>query len=100
MKRPTLHKLIFSILLFLFSQINYGQGINDKVIQGKITVDSFSVYGINVLNLRSEKRVVTNSDGVFFILAKANEALGFLRVNLKNHKEVVCDVPIGLRCIN
>ena len=53
----------FSILLFLFSQINYGQGINDKVIQGKITVDSVSVYGINVLNLMNQKTAVANIEG-------------------------------------
>ncbi len=87
-------------MLFLACQISFGQTTDEKLLRIKITVNSVSVSGINVLNLRSEKRVVTNSDGVFFILAKANEALGFLRVNLKNHKEVVCDVPIGLRCIN
>ena len=87
-------------MLFLACQISVGQTTDEKLLRRKITVNSVSVSGINVLNLRSEKRVVTNSDGVFFILAKANEALGFLRVNLKNHKEVVCDVPIGLRCIN
>ena len=87
-------------MLFLACQISFGQTTDEKLLRIKITVNSVSVSGINVLNLRSEKRIVTNSDGVFFILAKANEALGFLRVNLKNHKEVVCDVPIGLRCIN
>ena len=87
-------------MLFLACQISFGQTNDEKLLRIKITVNSVSVSGINVLNLRSEKRVVTNSDGVFFILAKANEALDFLRVNLKNHKEVVCDVPIGLRCIN
>lgn len=87
-------------MLFLACQISFGQTTDEKLLRIKITVNSVSVSGINVLNLRSEKRVVTNSDGVFFILAKANEALGFSRVNLKNHKEVVCDVPIGLRCIN
>ena len=87
-------------VLFLACQISFGQTTDEKLLRIKITVNSVSVSGINVLNLRREKRVVTNSDGVFFILAKANEALGFLRVNLKNHKEVVCDVPIGLRCIN
>ena len=87
-------------MLFLACQISFGQTTDEKLLRIKITVNSVSVSGINVLNLRSEKRVVTNSDEVFFILAKANEALGFLRVNLKNHKEVVCDVPIRVKCIN
>jgi hypothetical protein len=43
-----------------------------KLLHGKIRVDSAYISGINILNLVNEKTAVTNSDGEFFILAKAN----------------------------
>ena len=87
-------------VLFLACQISFGQTNDEKLLRGKIKVDSVGINGINVLNLKNGTKTQTNSAGEFFILAKANEALGFLRVNLKNHKEVGCDVPIRVKCIN
>ena len=91
----------FSILLFLFSQINYGQGINDKVIQGKITVDSVSVYGINVLNLMNQKTAVANIDGVFFVLAKAKDILVFTSSNIETNTRIIgsADIEVGVLSI-
>ncbi|MDI5896877.1 hypothetical protein QLS81_02350 [Flavobacterium sp. XS2P67] len=58
--------------LFLMCQISFGQTSTEKLLHGKIRVGSAYISGINVLNLVNEKTAVTNSDGEFFILAKAN----------------------------
>lgn len=77
---------IICAFLFLISQINFGQPIVEKVLRGEITADSVSVNGINVLNLRNEKSVLTNKEGLFFILAKANDVLVFTAVNLEPYR--------------
>lgn len=53
-------------------QISFGKISAEKVLHGKIIVDSAYISGINILNLVNKKIAVTNSDGEFFILAKAN----------------------------
>ena len=70
-------------ILFLLCQISFGQTLDEKLLQGKIRVDSAGVIGINVLNLTNGKITQTNSSGAFFILAKANDILVFTAVNLK-----------------
>lgn len=52
--------------------MSFGQTAGEKVLHGKISADSAYISGINVLNLVNEKTTVTNSDGEFFILVKAN----------------------------
>ena len=66
------NKLLLSVSL-LTCQISFGQTVGEKVLHGKITVDSVYISGINVLNLVNQKTAVTNSDGDFIILAKAGE---------------------------
>lgn len=70
-------------MLFLLCQISFGQTLHEKLLQGKIRVDSVLVSGINILNSTNEKTTQTNNSGEFFILAKANDVLFFTAVNLK-----------------
>ncbi len=53
-------------------QISFGQTSAEKLLHGKIRVDSAYISGINILNLVNEKTSISNSDGEFFIMAKAN----------------------------
>lgn len=76
----------FVLVLFITGNLSYGQAIGEKLICGKITVDSVSANGINVLNLINEKATVTDKDGTFFILAKINDVLIFTAVNLEPYR--------------
>lgn len=80
---------ILTGMLLLLCQISLGQTLDEKLLQGKISVDSVGVNGINILNLTNGKATQTNSSGEFFILAKANDILVFTAVNLKKYRETI-----------
>ncbi|MDI5893595.1 hypothetical protein [Flavobacterium algoritolerans] len=61
---------ILRVVLFLMCQISFGQTAAEKLLHGKIRVDSAYISGINILNLVNEKTAVTNSDGEFLLWLK------------------------------
>jgi hypothetical protein len=65
----------FTLLIFTF-QFGFSQ-IRTTII-GKVVCNDFAVKGIEVINLVSEKSTVTNSNGEFSILAKAEDMLVFV----------------------
>ncbi|SHG09664.1 hypothetical protein SAMN05444396_104294 [Flavobacterium segetis] len=89
------------IFLFLIFQNISGQTIVNKPLRVKITIDSSSAYGINVVNLNNKETTVTNSNGEFSILAKANDVLMFSALNLETYKRIVGrdDIQIGVLAI-
>ena len=89
-------------ILFLLCQNSFGQILDEKLLQGKIRVDSVGVNGINILNLTNGKITQTNSSGTFFILAKANDILVFTAINLKTFKKTISfnDFELGMLSIN
>jgi len=63
------------LLFFLFIiQISFAQEMS---IHGRISAGGNSVEGINVVNLVNEKSAVSDYNGEFFILAKAEDLLVF-----------------------
>ena len=92
---------ILSGILFLLCQNSFGQTLDEKLLQGKIRVDSVGVNGINILNLVNGKITQTNSSGAFFILAKANDILVFNAINLKTFKKTINfnDFELGMLSI-
>lgn len=80
---------VFAFFLSLVCQISFGQAADEKLLHGKITVDSIGANGINILNLTSGKTSLTNSDGTFSILAKANDILVFKEVSLKTYEKKI-----------
>jgi hypothetical protein len=84
-------KPIKLLLLLLFSQMTFCQINSEKLIHGKITVLSGSVEGVNIVNLVNEKSTVSDSNGEFFILAKADDLLVFSSVNLEYHRKSIED---------
>jgi len=76
-------------MLLLLCQISFGQTLDEKLLQGKISVDSVGVNGINILNLTNGKATQTNNSGEFFILAKANDILVFTAINLKKYRKTI-----------
>lgn len=77
-------------LLFLY-QMTFGQTAGEKLLHGKIIVESHSVSGVTIINLVNEKSTISDSNGEFFILAKAEDLLVFTSVNLEYHRKSIED---------
>jgi hypothetical protein len=54
--------------VFMICQISFGQTLEEKLVKGKIRVDSVGVNGINILNLTNGKTTQTNNAGEGFYL--------------------------------
>ena len=89
-------------MFFIICQISFGQTLDEKLLRGKIKVDSVGINGINVLNLKNGTKTQTNSAGEFFILAKANDVLVFTAVHLKTYRKTISssDLESELLLIN
>ena len=79
----------FEFILLLFFQITFGQTAGEKILHGKIIVESGSVAGVTIVNLVNEKSTLCNNDGDFYILAKAEDLLVFSSVNLEYHRRII-----------
>jgi len=80
----------FLLILFVFfCQTTFGQTGNEKLIHGKIRVESGNIEGVTIINLVNEKSTVSDSNGDFFILAKADDLLVFSAVNLEYFLRII-----------
>ena len=79
-------QFLFFILLY---QLTTGQTADEKLIHGKIMVESGQVAGVTIINLVNEKNAISDSNGEFYILAKANDLLVFSSVNLEYHRRQI-----------
>lgn len=61
----------------------------EKTIHCKVTADSLSVEGINVVNLVNEKAAMTDKNGEFWILAKADDLLVLSAVNFEYKRKLI-----------
>lgn len=77
------------VVLVLFCQITFGQTTGEKLIHGKIIVESGNVAGITVINLVNEKSTVSDNNGDFYILAKVEDLLVFSSVNLEYYRRSI-----------
>lgn len=77
------------LIVGLFTQIIFAQIAGEKLIHGKITAESGSVAGVNIVNLVNEKSTISDGNGEFFILAKADDLLVFTSVNLEYHRRII-----------
>ena len=79
----------FEFLLLLLCQITFGQTAGEKKLHGKIMVESGSVAGVTIVNLVNEKSTISDNNGDFYILAKAEDLLVFSSVNLEYHRRII-----------
>ena len=77
------------LVLGLLCQIAFGQTTGEKILHGKIIVESGNAAGVTVINLVNEKSTVSGNDGEFFILAKAEDLLVFSSINLEYHRRII-----------
>ena len=80
-----------NLFLFLLCQISFGQTVGEKIIYGKIIVESRNIAGVTIINLVNEKSTISDSNGEFFILAKADDLLVFSSVNLEYYRRIIED---------
>jgi hypothetical protein len=89
----------FEFLLLLLCQISFGQTAGEKIIHGKIIVESSNAAGVSVINLVNEKSTKSDSNGEFFILAKADDLLVFSSLNLEYHRRIIEEEDLKLDVI-
>ncbi|SHF98721.1 hypothetical protein SAMN05443549_1011093 [Flavobacterium fluvii] len=80
---------IILFVLGLFSQISFGQTAGEKLIHGKIIVESGNAAGVSIVNLVNEKSATSDGNGDFYILAKADDLLVFSSVNLEYYRRLI-----------
>ncbi len=88
--------LIFFVLL---SVMTFCQTGDEKLIHGKIISESGSIEGVTVINLVNEKSTASDSNGNFFILAKADDLLVFSSVNLEYFRRIIEENDLNLEVI-
>lgn len=79
-------KLLILSLSIVF-QFAYSQ--TEKPRKGKVTSEDLPVQGAEILNLRSKKTTITDSNGAFSILAKAKDTLMFITKNYQYKKLIL-----------
>lgn len=70
-------KAILFVILSLFANFLFAQGIERKVLRGIVVVDSFDVEAVTVRNISSNLNAKTDFDGKFSIRARATDTLFF-----------------------
>jgi len=80
----------YLLISFVFlSQISFGQTEGEKLIHGRIIAESGSIDGVTIVNLVNEKSTASDSNGDFYILAKADDLLVFSSVNLEYCRKII-----------
>lgn len=72
----------FLLFIGLFTQIIFGQIANGIQIQGRISVDSTVVEGVNVVNITRNQSTISDQKGAFQLLVKEGDLITFSAVNL------------------
>ena len=88
------------MLLFLFCQVTFCQTAGEKLLHGKIVVESGTVGGVTIINLVNEKTVISDGNGDFFILAKAEDLLVFSAVNLDYYRRFIDEEDLKSEVLN
>lgn len=77
------------LIILLLSQMAIGQIGAEKVIRGKISVDSVAVEGVNIANSSNGKTTASDRNGFFSIFAKEGDVLVFSAVNLETLRKKI-----------
>lgn len=81
-------KIIIFVLAFL-CQISFGQNASEQLIHGRIIAESANVAGVTIVNLVNEKSTISDTNGEFFILAKAEDLLVFSSMSLEYYRKSI-----------
>ena len=86
--------LLFFILVI--TQIGFSQGIERKVLRGKIVADSLEVENLTVYNITSNVGAITDVDGKFSINARATDTLFIQGLSYESKRYVLTDKDFWL----
>lgn len=99
MKSKNHQKMRNNILLFfilVITQIGFSQGIERKVLRGKIVADSLEVENLTVYNITSNVGAITDVDGKFSINARATDTLFIQGLSYDSKRYVLTDKDFWL----
>lgn len=89
-------KSYFILLLIIFSQTVFSQGMERKVLRGRIVADSIEVEKLTVFNISSKIGAITDVDGQFSINARATDTLYIQGLSYDSKKYVLSDKDFWL----
>ncbi len=70
------------LFIFLFTQIIVGQSTDAIQIQGRISADSTTIEGVNIVNLTTNQATISYQNGAFQLYVKEGDLVTFSAVNL------------------
>lgn len=85
----------FFILLLFWTPILVGQSLADRTIQGKISVESNFVDGVNIKNETTRQTTTSRIEGYFRIPANEGDIIVFSAVNLETLTKVVTKADLS-----
>ena len=71
----------------------------EKIFLGKIESDGNNVEGINIVNLVNEKSAVSDANGEFHILAKAEDLLVLSAINFEYKRKIVSEEDLNSKAV-
>jgi hypothetical protein len=77
------------LFMILFTTVTMAQESAFSELKGKIDGEAFNVDGVYVINLSTEKAVITSSDGYFNIAGVVGDTLLFSAVQFKRRRIVL-----------
>ena len=77
------------LCLILLPAITSAQSLIQQDLKGKINADDTNIEGVYVINLRSEKAVISDAEGYFYAKAQPGDTLLFSAVQYKGIKIVL-----------
>jgi hypothetical protein len=99
----TNNSLTLTVILVFLTQLVIGQTIKEKELQGKVTVNSVLIEGVNITNTSNQKATTSDKEGIFQLVVKEGDVLVFSAVNLEilrkkiNKQDLTLDlIPIQM----
>ena len=83
------------LFMILFTTVTMAQQSAFSELKGKINGDAFNVDGVYVINLNTEKAVITGRDGYFSIAGVVGDTLLFSAVQFKRRRIVLTAKDFG-----
>lgn len=85
-----------ALLTLLLSFAAFAQ---EKIFHGKIEASGNNVEGINIVNLVNEKSAVSDANGEFHILAKAEDLLVLSAINFEYKRKIVSEEDLNSKAV-
>lgn len=87
---------ILLLFVLIITQISFSQGVERKVLRGKIVADSLEVENLTVYNITSNIGAITDVDGKFSINARATDTLFIQGLSYDSKRYVLTDKDFWL----